>query len=227
MSRRTIHRNPFSTRLIRPGAIAWIGSGDCGEGASNRFLDRLLERFDRLGRVVAIVGPHGSGKSTLLAHLAGRILIRGGRVKRVQIRERWDSWRCCRAILTAGEATVLVDGWEGLGGLGRLLRWLARMIGARLIITQHQGDRTDVLHRCRPTPGLFRGVVEQLLGGQAGAGMKTDQETLREVYDRHQGNIREALFELYDWHERRTMAEEHRAGSRRSHRICGQRTENS
>ncbi len=227
MNRRTIHRNPFSTCLIRPGAIAWIGNGDCGEGASNRFLDRLLERFDRLGRVVAIVGPHGSGKSTLLTHLADRIRSRGSRVERVQIRERWDIWRCCRAILTAGEATVLVDGWECLGGPGRLLRWLARMVGARLIVTQHQVDRTAVLHRCRPTPRLFRRVVEQLLGGQAGAGMQTDHDTLREVYDRHHGNIREALFELYDWHERRMMAEEHRAGLHRSRRICGQRTENS
>lgn len=55
--------NPFATRYVRPGQLAWIGSGTDA-------LDRLASKFSQsMNSRAAIIGPHGSGKSTLLAHL--------------------------------------------------------------------------------------------------------------------------------------------------------------
>lgn len=59
--------NPFATRFVRPGGLAWISSPD-------NSVATIAERFKREHRCqAAIVGPHGSGKSTLLAHLVPRL----------------------------------------------------------------------------------------------------------------------------------------------------------
>ena len=56
--------NPFATRYTRPGQLEPLD-------AEGRPIDlpALLQECARLGRAVAIVGPHGSGKSTLLRRL--------------------------------------------------------------------------------------------------------------------------------------------------------------
>ncbi len=63
--------NPFATRYVQPGMVAWFAAG-------TQSLATLERRFtDELGCRAAIVGPHGSGKSTLLEHLVPRL----GRVR--------------------------------------------------------------------------------------------------------------------------------------------------
>lgn len=55
--------NPFATRYVRPGQLAWIGDGP-------HSLSKLVDTFTlELHCRAAIVGPHGTGKSTLLAHM--------------------------------------------------------------------------------------------------------------------------------------------------------------
>ena len=54
--------NPFSTRRVRPGAIAYCFP----EGVD---VETLLARLHENGWRGEIVGPHGSGKSALLATL--------------------------------------------------------------------------------------------------------------------------------------------------------------
>ena len=54
--------NPFSTRFVEPGAIAYRFPNADGLAA-------LVRRLDETGGWGQLVGPHGSGKSTLLASL--------------------------------------------------------------------------------------------------------------------------------------------------------------
>ncbi|MBL8827336.1 MAG: hypothetical protein JNM18_10140, partial [Planctomycetaceae bacterium] len=100
--------NPFATRWVRPGAIAFqFPSGDSPE--------QLLARLAEHRGWGEIRGPHGSGKSTLLATLVP-ILEQAGRV--VIALELHDGQR--RLPRPLGElpidarTTVIVDGYEQL-----------------------------------------------------------------------------------------------------------------
>jgi len=59
--------NPFATRYVQPGMVAWF--------ACDTLSLKMLERrfTDELGCRAAIVGPHGTGKSTLLEHLVPKL----------------------------------------------------------------------------------------------------------------------------------------------------------
>jgi hypothetical protein len=58
--------NPFSTRHVRPGAIAY-------QFPPGKSADRLVQRLGENNWQGQIVGPHGSGKSALMAALKAAI----------------------------------------------------------------------------------------------------------------------------------------------------------
>ena len=193
--------NPFSTRHTRPGCIVPLD----GDGAP---LDvgTLLERLRDVGGTGAIVGPHGSGKSGLLLHLAETLEARGTRVRRVRLRTSRDAWQAVGAIRSAGRSgTVCLDGWECLAapvrGLLRLLSWAA---GCGLIVTAHRRGRLPVLATCRTSVALLDSIVGRLPGKAVWYGTLIRPEDVRSAYERRRGDVREALYELYDVFERRS-----------------------
>lgn len=196
--------NPFATRFTRPGQLPAVD-------ASGRPIDvdRVLARAGRSGFSV-IIGPHGSGKSTLLVHLVAALRARGGVVHAVRLRSLCDLPALVWALTRAGPgATVAVDSWERLGVVGGyLLRGVAWCIGCRLIATTHQPGGCPVLADCRPTSAVLESLVARLPGADGWYGTAIDEQHLHDAFARHSGDIREALFDLYD------RFEDHRRAAR-------------
>lgn len=160
--------------------------------------DGLFERFDALGRRAAIVGPQGSGKTTLLEDLAPRFRDRGFRVRELRLDTEAPTFD--RRFLDDFFASlgtkdlILFDGAEQLGRFA----WSSfeRRIRAAggLLITLHRAGRLPTLLETRTSPGLLEALVAEVLGGR----VDEVRERMPGLFERHEGNLREALRELYD-----------------------------
>ena len=175
--------NPFAVQRVL--AIRYRLSGTTWE--------ELLARLESLRFRAALVGPHGHGKTTLLEDLGARLAGQGFRVRTVTLHEGdhrlGDAQRRTLFHSLAPSDVLLLDGAEQLGRLPWLeLRTRTRAAGG-LIITSHRPGLLPTLHECRTTPGLLAEIVGELTGAEVETG---------ELFDRHQGNLREALRALYD-----------------------------
>lgn len=157
------------------------------------FLDRLRTR----GYRGAIVGPKGSGKTTLLDELAAHLGRSGWRVHRLFLNEelRADAADIARSLGTelGSRDIILFDGGEQLGWLSWWrFRWNTRRAGG-LIVTVHRRGRLPTVIECRTDHQLFFDVVGDLSGPDW-----LPRQTLACLYEKHRGNLREALRDLYD-----------------------------
>lgn len=191
--------NPFSTRSIRTGRIPPLD--DAGHHVC---LAEVLADLAGRGGSAAIVGPHGSGKTTLLWHLADAMEGRGQRVERVRLHGGQGVVTLLRSVIRGG--VVCVDSWERLGRPAALLvRWLARIRGTRLVVTAHRPGPLPTLWACRTSPALLAAIVDRL--PEQGGFLPSERPVLiEEAFRRSEGDIREALFMLYDRFEERASA---------------------
>jgi energy-coupling factor transporter ATP-binding protein EcfA2 len=155
----------------------------------------LLARLETLGRRGAILGPHGSGKTTLLLALAGRLAHQGLDARVVLV----DNDLCRHRLRRLREAArgltpatvVLLDGADRIHAPAWLwFRRACRKAGG-LVVTSHRPGRLPTLTVCKPTPALLCEIVEVLNPAQA------DPEALGGLFDKVNGNLREALRHLY------------------------------
>lgn len=188
-------QNPFSTRYTRPGALDY-------HFAASDTAAQLVERLRANGWWGQIVGPHGSGKSTLLATLlplladAGRqtlsIALHQGdrRLPRLVELDRLDR-----------DGQMVVDGYEQLG---RLSRWRlgrrCRRQGCGLLVTAHRDVGLPTIAFVKPSIETLQYVVARVLPAGDGPIRAAD---IADVWRRSGGNVREALFALYDLYELR------------------------
>jgi energy-coupling factor transporter ATP-binding protein EcfA2 len=189
--------NPFATRSIRPGAIAyWFA-----DGATPAL---LVERFLASGCRGELIGPHGSGKSTLLAALALAFVSAG---KSPHVIALHNSQRRIRRgqfprRRLGTEDVLLVDGYEQLGWLGR---WLLGRRCARsrcgLLVTAHSPAGFPLLYRTDVALAIAGWVIAELARDTPEMALEP-AEAMRRVEAR-QGNLREVLFDLYDEYEAR------------------------
>lgn len=190
-----IPANPFATRHTKPGAVAPLD-----HGGTPLDLPRLVRRLRGL-RAAAIEGPHGRGKTTLLTALADAAGSAGTPVAVVRLRSRRDAWAALTAIVRAPAGSlVCIDSWERLGpGLAAVARAAARIRACLLLVTSHRATGMPALWRCETTPGLLAAIVARLPdhGGRVSRG------DVVEAFARHDGNLRESLYDLYDRFERR------------------------
>ena len=187
--------NPFATRYTRPGAIPPLDRDGIPLDVA-----ALASRFEAV-TAAAIEGPHGHGKSTLLCALAATLHAAGRPVRIVRIRDWHDTWTACIAVVTAPRGTaVFVDGWERLGLLAGPMRLVAHMLRRRLLITSHRPAGLPVLWKCATTPALLRAVVARV----PDHGGVVNEMDIDAAFQRHGGNVREALSDLYDTIERRS-----------------------
>jgi hypothetical protein len=192
--------NPFATCRVRPGAVPFF------------FRDResaadLVEQLRAAGWWGQIVGPHGTGKSTLLAALVPH--LRGaGREPLLVVRRQGERAlpREAREVLRnpgrEGRRLLLViDGYEQLSWWAA---WRARRLcrggGHGLLVTTHADAGLPDLYRTCVSREAAQRVVAHLTAGAAST--VTDAEVAGRLAARA-GNLREALFDLYDLHERR------------------------
>lgn len=177
--------NPFSTDRVLQQRYRLDGVG----------FTALQHRLRELGYRGALVGPHGSGKTTLWEDLADHFQDAGWRVHRLrlseehhQLGERFgERWSCG----LGSNDFVFLDGAEQLSWW----RWLRFRHALRnaggLLITTHREGRLATLHRCATTPALLAEIADAL-------GEHLDAKEASALHARFQGNIREALRELYD-----------------------------
>jgi energy-coupling factor transporter ATP-binding protein EcfA2 len=150
----------------------------------------------------ALVGQKGSGKTTLLEDLAVRLRRTGQEVTLIRLSAEFPRPpgaynRAFFAGLTSRDA-VLLDGAEQLSLLRWFqFRWRTRRAGF-VVVTTHRARRLPLLHRCTTSPELLRSLVSSL-----GQSLTADESVA--LYQRHRGNLREALRELYDRQAKNNM----------------------
>ncbi|MGI9177832.1 MAG: hypothetical protein ACR2IT_08250 [Pirellulales bacterium] len=186
--------NPFSTRFTRPGMLPPLDQ----EGVPVD-VGRLLAGLHAGG--LAIEGPHGHGKTNLLHAVLAAAVAAGRPTGFFRIGSQDWGWRALFLIGRARPETVVgIDGWELLSpGLAGLLRVAATCRRATIVATTHGPARMPVLARCETSPRLLAAIVDRL-PAHGGCIAKTD---IDEAFHRHEGNVREALYDLYDRFERR------------------------
>jgi hypothetical protein len=155
----------------------------------------LVRRLVELGGRAAIIGPEGSGKTTLLEELANvlpadpvRVLLPGS------CGQPWHTARAQLPMPVTRKHAVVIDGAEQLGWFGwRRLIFATRNAGF-LLATFHRPGRLPQLIECRPDLTILSELVSELAPAQAPA----LESGLDQLLQRHQGNIRLCLRELYD-----------------------------
>ena len=186
--------NPFRSARVRAAIRYAEPSADPGATPAGALA--LLPRLAALRYRAAIIGPHGSGKTTLLEDLAQVLGARGFRITHVRL-DTDDprlprDWPARARHLGAADI-VCVDGAEQLGPLGwARLRWQTREASG-LIVTTHRPGRLPTLVACTTTPALLARIV-RTLAPDAGF----EAPPIADLFARHDGNVREALRELYD-----------------------------
>ncbi len=191
-----LHRsNPFSTRFVRPGAIPYFFE----EGQSApEIVSRLADHRWR----GEIIGPHGSGKSTLVWALLPEIAAAG----REPLRYSFHDGRVTlpgfnrHELELHSQAVLILDGYEQLGIWHRLrVRRACRQTGCGLLVTAHAPVGLPELYRTRVTPESAMRVVSHLICQPMTSASKA---VLAAALAARRGNLREALFDLYDSYER-------------------------
>ena len=197
-----VFQNPFSTRFVQPGAIPWL--------ATDISLRAVLFRLYDVDNRAIICGPHGSGKSTILSHLASVAQREGLKVDCLRIRSWIDAIRVMRVFATINpkQSLVSVDSWELLGFLGWFLCQFADFRGLCVVVTVHERpwwNNWPVLLHTKADDKTFRLLVHELMTKYAGSKtIEFSGAMLRDVFQRHSGNLREGFFELYDHYERQS-----------------------
>jgi hypothetical protein len=188
------HSNPFSTRFIRPGAIAYLSA----PGQSPADLVKKLSASAWRGQ---IIGPHGSGKSTLIAALIEPLARSGRRALLFALHDAQRSlprdW--VRQARADSARLVIVDGYQLLSYWNRLgLKRVCRQHGWGLLATAHRDVGFPTLARTDPSLDVAQAVVAQLL--PAGE-ITISPAAVAQSFAQCRGNLREMLFALYDQYE--------------------------
>ncbi|MDP6468588.1 MAG: hypothetical protein QF918_12650 [Pirellulaceae bacterium] len=187
--------NPFSTCAVRPGAIQYQFPSDDSPA-------KLLVRLRDNCWWGEIVGPHGSGKSTLIQMLlpafqnAGRkvhlVTPTSGERRLPAVAHDMSDWD--------DQTQVVIDGFEQLGWWQRRsLKRACRGCGCGLLITAHASLGFPPLLTTTTSLGLTEQLVFALLSEHATNHISTAE--IEDAFSRHEGNVREIFFDLYDRYE--------------------------
>lgn len=180
--------NPFAVERV--GAIRYR--------PVNTTFDRLLARLHELNYRAAITGPEGSGKTTLLEDLQPILQDKGLRTNLVFVNDtsHFDSPACRRLLAElTRDQIVLLDGADLIRRSGwSLLKRHTITHAYGLVITSHQRGLLPTLIECTTSPTLLKDIVADLLP----QGRTIPAEFLGSLYERHAGNLRACLRELYD-----------------------------
>jgi adenylate kinase family enzyme len=143
----------------------------------------------------AIVGPCGSGKTTMCEDLEIRLQKQGLRTQHLFLSmDIHMTWREIRRVLACPFDVIMVDGADHMSWLTwRTLKRRVFREKCGLVVTTHQPGLLDTWYECQTSPVLLERIVARLVRDQVIA-----RERIQESYDRCQGNIRQALRELYD-----------------------------
>ncbi len=180
----TAAQNPFRTSRLHN--LDYSLDGVSWEG--------LLARLESMNHRAAIIGNHGTGKTTLLEAIGDRLEERGIPTVRLFLNTSQQTLPPNVFNSVPQQAVVLLDGAEQLNWLAwrGLLKRTRRMKG--IIITCHRPMRLPVLYACVTSHALLNRLLDELLPGIAAE----HRDAAHVLFDRHQGNLREVFFSLYN-----------------------------
>jgi energy-coupling factor transporter ATP-binding protein EcfA2 len=164
----------------------------------NTTFDRIFAHLHELNYRAAIIGPEGSGKTTLLEELQEILRQKGFRTNLIFINDtsHFDS-PACRRLLSGltRDTLLLLDGADLIRRSDwSLLKRHTITHAHGLVITAHRRGLLPALIECSTTPTLLKDIVSDLLP----PGRTIPAEFLDSLCQRHQGNLRACLRELYD-----------------------------
>ncbi len=162
----------------------------------------LADRFRRLGGRGAIVGPKGRGKTTLLEDMCRYLRSCGQAVSLLRLSADCRDTAKERSLTLAGStpqtSILALDGAEQLSWLQWRVFERATRAHAGLIITTHRPGRLPALIRCETDVSILRQMVCSLWEPQDQVSPAGCVPDLDELFQRHDGNLRLCLRELYD-----------------------------
>ena len=193
--------NPFRSERLRPGVVPFL----FGDGQS---MDDVLEQLQRSHWRGEIVGPHGTGKSTLVQELLPLIASDGHPVVFGSFsggRQQWNELPAAAGASDRAEKkpqrVIVIDGFEQLSAFARWkCKWLTYWLGWGLVVTTHRSVGLPVLVRTNVSSQLAQEIARRIAGDDFGGLNQSDVES---ALAEHQGNMRDALFWLYDQIEAR------------------------
>ena len=163
----------------------------------NSSLAELLARLEFLKFRAAIIGAHGRGKSTLLEALAAPLQARGWKVLRLRLDSQTRDfpralWREKLPALGARDF-ILLDGAEQLSWVNRKRFLRAARPAAGVLLTAHRQGILPTLCECPSSSQLLHSLILQLAPD-----WNQNENFSVALFHRHDGNLRDALRELYD-----------------------------
>jgi hypothetical protein len=188
--------NPFATRFVRPGAMPYYFLN--GQDARP-----LVDDLKKLLWRGAIVGPHGTGKSTLLHALLPELVARGRKPVFVTLRDnqRWLPRSRPRWRSLDDKSVLIIDGYEQLNRVSRAILWFQQKVRCfGVLVTAHTDVGFPTVARTHGDLAVLHRLIEEELPCDAGS---IAPDEIARAFERRRGNLREALFELYDLFERR------------------------
>ncbi len=178
--------NPFASDRIE--ALPFVPQG--------RTWDQILARLGELRYRACILGPQGSGKTTFLEQLAKRLEQAGRRTHLVLHHASRPVVPWTRAIAWGRRDVLLLDGADLMRRpVLAALKMVSRRWGG-LIAVSHERPVLPELLICRTSEELLDELMAQLVPGLP---PERRREMAGRLWQRHGGNIREALRSAYDW----------------------------
>ena len=143
----------------------------------------------------AIIGPKGSGKTTLLETI-GRQLAQTGFSCRYLYLQKGQKpfYNPALSRENAQKTAFLIDGAEQLSRTAWYRFYFKIRRAGAVVVTAHARHALPALIHTQTSPALLYDLVLKL-AGQAEAVAEPEIDAL---YSRHQGDIRQALREMYD-----------------------------
>jgi hypothetical protein len=190
-----IPSNPFSTNRIQPGAIPYIFP-------PNENVALLVSRLRANAWRGQIIGAHGTGKSSLVAALLSEIARAGRQPILVTLHDGEHSLAAHHGEIAqaTAETVLIVDGFEQLAFWNKWrVRAFCRRRTSGLLVTAHASVGLPMLM----TTAVDQFTAEMVLQSLLPRATANDRAELHKGLAVHGGNLRDALFDLYDLHELR------------------------
>ncbi len=177
--------NPFNSRQVE--AVPYYGES----------VDTICTRFAQMNCRGAIVGPHGNGKTTLLHELISQLKTADRNICHIFLNDKKSLSlpQLLKIVSKKHYNTILIiDGAEQLNlPAWKAIEYTSRKNFSGLLITTHTQGMLETLTECNTSIETFCRIVDTILNSKN----SIDQNILKTIYNKHKGNIRNCLSELY------------------------------